>query len=126
MKMLIQALAIGGAGFVGAVSRWLIGVGFGRFGLVFPLGTLVINVTGSFLLGWFLTVVGGRYPISDTVRLAIATGFIGTYTTFSTYMYESNSLFERGAHYLAWANLIGSVILGMVAVMLGARLGRAM
>jgi CrcB protein len=125
MKMLIQGLAIGGAGFVGAVTRWLVGMGFGRFGLNFPIGTLFINVTGSFFLGWFLTFVGGRYPVPDTVRLAIATGFVGAYTTFSTYMYDSNHLFEQGAHYEAWGNLIGSVVLGMIAVMLGVKLGRA-
>jgi CrcB protein len=129
MRMLMQGLAIGGAGFVGAVMRWVVALSIGKMmhGRMFPLGTLVINVTGSFFLGWFLTLVSGRYPISETVRVAIATGFVGAYTTFSTYMWESNKLFEDGAQIEAWANLIGSVVLGMIAVKLGVVLatGRA-
>lgn len=120
MKMLVQALAVGGAGFVGAVARWLVALSIGRvFHGRFPLGTLVINVSGSFFLGWFVTFVTFRYPVPDTLRLAIATGFVGAYTTFSTYMLESNQLFQDGAWLEAWANLIGSLVLGMVAVKLG-------
>jgi CrcB protein len=126
MKMLVQGLAVGGAGFVGAVARWLIAMGIGRLqgDVNFPFGTLFINVSGSFFLGWFLTVASGRLAIPETTRIAIATGFVGAYTTFSTYMFESNSLFERGAQYQAWANLIGSVVLGMIAVYLGTRLAQ--
>src|SRR5258708_28200197 len=103
MKMLVQALAVGGAGFVGAVARWVIARSIGRMlpGR-FPLGTLVINVSGSFFLGWFVTFVTFRYPVSDTMRLAIATGFVGAYTTFSTYMLESNTLLQDGAQLEAW------------------------
>lgn len=126
MKMLVQGLAVGGAGFVGAVARWLIAMGVGRIqgNVNFPFGTLLINVTGSFFLGWFLTMASSRLSISETTRVAIATGFVGAYTTFSTYMYESNKLLERGAHYQAWGNLIGSVVLGMIAVYLGTRLAQ--
>ena len=109
MKMLVQALAVGGAGFVGAVARWLIGLGFGRLNINFPLGTLFINVTGSFFLGWFATYMFGRDPKYNTLTLAIGTGFVGAYTTFSTYMYETNDKFDQGAHYQGWVNLIGSV-----------------
>jgi len=124
MKMLVQALAIGGAGFVGAVARWVIVLLIGRvFQRQFPLGTLLINVSGSFFLGWFVTFVTFRYPVSDTLRTAIATGFVGAYTTFSTYMLESNNLFQEGAQIEAWANLIGSLVLGMAAVKLGVILG---
>ena len=124
MKMLVQGMAIGGAGFVGAVTRWLVAMSIGRiFERQFPLGTLFINVSGSFFLGWFLTFVAVRYPVPETFRLAVATGFVGAYTTFSTYMHESNALFEKGAQYEAWGNLIGSVVLGMVAVKLGVILG---
>ena len=128
MKMLVQGLAVGGAGFVGAVARWLVAMGVGHLqgyrNINFPFGTLIINVSGSFFLGWFLTMAAGRLSISETTRVAIATGFVGAYTTFSTYMYESNGLFQRGAHYQAWANLVGSVVLGMIAVYLGTRLAQ--
>jgi CrcB protein len=125
MKMLVQSLAIGGAGFVGAVLRWLVAISIAKLSnnRQFPLGTLFINVSGSFFLGWFLTFVTVRYPVSDTLRMAIATGFVGAYTTFSTYMWESNNLFRDGAQIEAWGNLIGSVVLGMVAVKLGVILG---
>ena len=127
-EMLGRALAIGGAGFFGSLARWLVGMGVGqiqgKWNVNFPFGTLVINVTGSFFLGWFLTITAGRLSIDPTTRVAIATGFVGAYTTFSTYMFESNSLFQRGAHYQAWANLIGSLVLGMIAVYLGTKLAQ--
>lgn len=125
MKTLLQLLAVGGAGFAGAVARWLISLGFGRWMPIrFPIGTLFINVSGSFFLGWFVTFITFRYPVPDTLRLAIATGFVGAYTTFSTYMLESNELLSQGAAYEAWINLIGSLVLGLIAVRLGAALGQ--
>ena len=123
-ELLVRALAVGVAGFVGSIARWLVGAGFGRFNLKFPLGTLVINVTGSFFLGWFMTFMAGKDPKYDHLKLAIGTGFVGAYTTFSTYMYETNDRFQQGAHYQAWANLIGSIVLGMIAVYLGTRLAQ--
>jgi CrcB protein len=123
MKTWVQLLAVGGAGFAGAVARWAVGLWFGRWMLAFPLGTLVINVTGSFLLGWFATFVDRR-GAHEMLKLAIGTGFVGAYTTFSTYMWESNRLMERGALYEAWANIIGSIVLGLLAVYLGVRLGK--
>jgi fluoride exporter len=124
MKLLVQCLAVGGGGFVGALARWVVATSVLRvFDKSFPLGTLLINVSGSFFLGWFMTFVTVRYPVSDALRLAVATGFVGAYTTFSTYMYESNGLFQNGAQYQAWGNLIGSLILGLIAVKLGVMLG---
>ncbi|HSU68118.1 MAG TPA: fluoride efflux transporter CrcB [Tepidisphaeraceae bacterium] len=118
--VLIQALAIGAGGFVGALTRWGVAVLFGRlFPVRFPIGTFFINITGSFFLGWFLTFVIFRYPVSDTTRLAIATGFVGAYTTFSTYMFESVQLSDQGATLEALVNLLGSVIVGVIAVKLG-------
>ena len=125
MNMFLKALAVGGAGFVGAVVRWLINLAFRRLNITFPLGTMFINVSGSFFLGWFLTYMMRRDPKYETLTLAIGTGFVGAYTTFSTYMFETNDRFENAAHYQAWANLIGSIVLGMAAVKLGVNLGRA-
>ena len=126
MKTLVQLLAVGGAGFVGAVARWAVGLWFGRWMIAFPLGTLVINVSGSFFLGWFMMFIdrhGGDPDQRVLLKLAIGTGFVGAYTTFSTYMYESNALMERGAFYAAGVNVIGSIVLGLGAVYLGVRLG---
>jgi CrcB protein len=125
MKIVLDYLAVAAAGAVGAVLRLLVATFCGRlFGTSFPIGTMVINLSGSMFLGWFLTVIGGRVIVSDTVRLAIAVGFVGAYTTFSTYMYESNSLLNSGATIKAFVNLVGSLLLGLLAVRAGVWLAR--
>ena len=125
---LINCLAIGGAGFVGALTRYGVGLVLGKWSsfLSFPVGTLVINVTGSAFLGWFLTVMTKQRPgpQTETLRLAIATGFVGAYTTFSTYMFESNDLLAKGSNYQAIAYLFGSLALGLIGVRLGVMIGR--
>ena len=125
MKLLLQQyLAIGVAGFVGAISRVAVASIFGRLNIRFPLGTLFINVSGSLFLGWFLTFATDRYPVSDTTRLAIGAGFVGAYTTFSTFMFESNRLADDGAGLEALLNLLGSLALGLIAVRLGIAIAR--
>lgn len=120
MKILIQYLAVGSGGFLGAILRLLVSTVCGRlFGTSFPIGTFIINVSGSFFLGWFLTAVGERLVVSDAVRLGIAVGFVGAYTTFSTFMYESSGLLEEGAGIKAIVNLLGSLLIGILAVRLG-------
>jgi CrcB protein len=124
MNTMIQYLAVGVAGFFGAIARLVVARLCGRvFATNFPVGTMVINLSGSLFLGWFLTFVGSRAHVSETFRIAIAVGFVGAYTTFSTYMYESSKLMETGAILMAMANLIGSVVLGMIAVFFGIWLG---
>ena len=120
MKMLVNYLAVGGAGCLGAMARYAVATLCARFfGTAFPIGTFVINISGSFFLGWFLTMIGGRIPVSDTTRLAIAVGFTGAYTTFSTYMYESNALLGDGSGLKAIFNLLGSLMVGLLAVRFG-------
>jgi CrcB protein len=111
-------LAIALAGSAGAVLRYVVGTQVGRLNLRFPLGTFIINISGSLFLGWFLAYVG-RHHVSDTTRLAIGVGFVGAYTTFSTFMYESNKLADDGAGFLALANIIGSLVVGIIAVRAG-------
>jgi len=123
MKTLIEYMAVGVAGFFGATFRLLVSrVSVGLFGTAFPVGTLIINVTGSLFLGWFLTRAGTRLAISDTMKLGIGVGFVGAYTTFSTYCYESNALLAGGAYYKCGVNVVGSVVLGLLAVRLGVML----
>jgi CrcB protein len=120
MKTLINYLAVGGAGFVGSIARYAVATLCARlFGTAFPVGTFIINISGSFFLGWFLTLIGGRLSVSDTTRLAIAVGFTGAYTTFSTYMYESSELLRDGSEIKAVVNLLGSLLVGLLAVRLG-------
>jgi len=121
--LILRYLAIAGAGSVGAVLRYVVAAQVGRFGFRFPLATFVINITGSMFLGWFLTYIG-RHHVSDTTRLAIAVGFVGAYTTFSTFMFESNQLADEGAGFLAIMNLLGSLIVGILAVRVGMMIGR--
>lgn len=127
VKGLIQCLAVGVGGFIGAISRLGVGVAVGRwFTGRFPLGTFIINITGCFILGWFLTVSSDRLAISDTMKLAVATGFVGAYTTFSTFMFESTRLMDEGAWLEAMVNIIASLIVGLIAVRLGMDLARRM
>ena len=116
-----QYLMVAAAGAVGAVARLWVGLACDRaFGKGFPTGTMIVNITGSLLLGFVVAAMPGR---SDTMRLAIATGFLGAYTTFSTFMYESNLLLN-GSPIKAILNLFGSVVLGLLAIRLGLQLGR--
>ncbi len=91
----------------------------------FPYGTLIINITGSFVLGFFLVWTTGRVITDPRWRLLIAVGFCGGYTTFSSYAYESFALIEQGQWGPALANIVGSNLLSLLAVVLGAMLARS-
>jgi CrcB protein len=82
----------------------------------FPVATFVINVTGSFVLGFFLTLATERAPFSPHLRLAVAVGFVGAYTTFSTFEYETLRLAEERGFVLALLNVVLSVAVGFAAV----------
>ena len=83
-----------------------------RMGARFPYGTLVINITGSFILGLFVTLLAGRFavPRAPVLRLVIAIGFVGAYTTFSTFGFETLRLLEEGATAEAFRNALGTLI----------------
>jgi CrcB protein len=117
------AVAVGGA--FGAVARFAIdGWVSERTGGLFPWGTLVINLSGAFLLGLLATLAIDRAVLSPDIRPIAMIGFLGAYTTFSTWMLDCWRLMQDGAWALAVANLVGSVLLGLVAVGLGVALGR--
>jgi len=121
---LTQYLLVAAAGALGAMLRLFVAASAGRFfGNAFPIGTLIINITGSFLLGWFMAICARPGQISDTTRLAIAVGFVGSYTTFSTFVYESNMLLDEGLHLRAILNLVVSLLVGLLAVRFGLGLG---
>ena len=94
-KTIVEFLAVGGGGAIGAMARFAVSRAFAWS--TFPIGTLVINITGSLFLGWFATFAGKRLGMPETLYMAIAIGFVGAYTTFSTFMYESDKLFGDGA-----------------------------
>jgi CrcB protein len=120
-------ILIGLGGFAGAITRYLVdGAVADRTGGGFPWGTLVINISGSFVLGLLFALSSERAVLPADVRGPLMIGFLGAYTTFSTFMLESWSLIETGAWGLAFANLAGSIALGLVAVVAGLTLGRAL
>src|SRR5262249_41541852 len=107
MSMLIPYLLVGVGGFVGAIARLLVARWVGALVETrFPLGTFIINISGSFLLGVLGTLVAEKvFPNSDAVRLALGVGFLGAYTTFSTFEYETHALFEDGSWLTATTNI---------------------
>ena len=108
-----------GAG-LGGVARFVIGSAImARYGPGFPLGTLVINVTGSFCVGLAMTLLTERLQLDPLWRLFLVVGVLGGYTTFSTFEYETYQAVRSGAAWLAFLNVAGSVILGYGAVLLG-------
>ncbi len=122
--MFTKCLIVGVGGFVGANARYLLGNwAKDRWGSDFPYGTFLINITGCFVIGVFSTLLL-RYAWNDTWRLLIAVGFVGAYTTFSTFEYDSLNLIAQGAWGKALFNLLGSVILGFFAAYLGVMLVR--
>jgi CrcB protein len=85
-----------------------------------PLGTFVINVTGSFLLGVLGTIVAQRVmPNSESMRLALGVGFLGAFTTFSTFEFETHALFDDGSWLTATTNMFASLFVGLLAVRAG-------
>jgi CrcB protein len=120
-----EVLWVGLGGFIGANARYLLGAWVAaRFGATFPYGTFVINVTGSFVLGVIMGLLDA-HVLAPAVRLSLAIGFVGAYTTFSTFTYETLRLIENGSLLLATANVVGSVVVGMLAAVAGLAAGRA-
>jgi CrcB protein len=116
----VQYLVISLGGILGANARYLLGTWIAqRYGTSFPYGTLVINISGSFVIGLFLTLIAERFVVHPNWRLFFAVGFLGAYTTFSTFSYESVVLIQNGSWRLGLVNMVGSVVLGPIAVVLG-------
>lgn len=120
-----RLLLVGAGGFLGAIARYAVHLGVARLWAgEFPLGTFLVNVSGCFALGVFVTLTAERLALDPGVRLLVATGFLGAYTTFSTFEYETHRLLETGAWFWAAANAAGSLVAGLVAVRLGVALAR--
>jgi len=119
------AVALGGA--LGACLRYYLGTTFlARTALPFPTSTFVINVTGSFIIGFFLTLASERLQIDPYVRLIVAVGFVGAYTTFSTFEFETAGLIENREILYAFLYVLLSVVVGFAAVWGGIVAARAL
>ncbi len=119
----VFSVAVGGA--LGAVARYLINVSpLATVFHNFPLPTFVINITGSFLIGFLLILLTDRFEVSDAIRMAVIVGFLGAFTTFSTFEMEIYGLSSEREYAIALLYLLLSVVAGFVAVFAGARLAR--
>jgi len=110
----------------GANLRYLLSTLLARVTTEFPLGTLAINVTGSFLLGFFMAWTTERVLADPRWRLLIAVGFCGGYTTFSSYAFETMAYFEQGQWPLLWANILGNNLLSLAGALGGIALARVL
>jgi CrcB protein len=113
-----------GAGIGGGLRYVLGGLMADRWGTSFPWHTLIINVSGAFLLGVLMAVSVDRSLVAPSARLFLGVGVLGGFTTFSTLSYESIALIEQGLFVQGTANMFGSGLLGMVAAVLGVYVGR--
>jgi len=112
---------------VGACARYFLSGYIARaFSAVFPYGTLVINISGSFLLGFFLILTSERMLVDPRWRLLVAVGFCGSYTTFSSYAFETFAYLEQGQWLLLTLNIVASNVLCLAAVLTGAAVARGM
>jgi len=112
-------IAVGGS--LGAIARYWVGSEVAnRLGTKFPYGTFVINISACVIIGFSLTYLGKRAELNPAWRFLIPTGFVGAYSTFSTYEWETLSSLRTGAFSLAALYAIGSLVLGLVATWAGA------
>ncbi len=110
---------------VGANLRYWVGDWVAqRLGTAFPFGTLIVNLTGTLILGIFITLATERFLFDPRWRVLIAIGFCGSYTTFSSYTYESVNLILTGQPVSGFVNLFGSAVLGSLVMLLGIYIGR--
>jgi CrcB protein len=117
-------IAIGGA--LGSIARFWVGSTIaGRMGIKFPYGTLIVNVSACLVIGFTLSLLGKRADVGIAWRYLIPVGFIGAYSTFSTYEWETLSILRSGAFVLGALYAGGSLILGLLAVWAGSMIGEA-
>lgn len=120
-----KLMLIGLAGAFGAVARYGLGGLVQRFtGVTFPWGTFVVNILGAFLFGLIWSLVEQRLVISVETRVIILSGFLGAFTTFSSFMFETSSLIGEAQWGLAVLNVGGQIVLGLAAMFLGLATGR--
>jgi len=123
-ELSILAIAVGGG--LGSVARFITAKEMGRLmGDFLPYGTLAVNVLGSFALGWLATFFLDRPDISNALRLGLTVGFLGAFTTFSTFSYESLELFLGGDFWRATLNITANATVCLVMCYLGIRIAHS-
>lgn len=123
--MIFKLLIVAFAGGLGAASRYVVGLSCQRLlGPDFPWATFIVNVVGCLLFGFVVSQLARREVLRPEVQLLLLTGFMGAFTTFSTYMFETLQLVEASRWAAAMANFTGQNVLGGCAMLLGLQLGR--
>ncbi len=113
-------LLIAAGGALGSIARYWVGTAVtAKLGIKFPYGTLIVNITACVIIGFTLTYLGKRADLSPAWRFLIPVGFIGAYSTFSTYEWETLATLRAGAVSLALVYAAGSLVLGLAAVWCG-------
>lgn len=126
MEKLQQVAVLSLGGVLGVNARYWLGLWIARWaGTQFPWGTFLINVTGSFAIGFLATALARWLP-HPHLRLLVVTGFLGGYTTYSSFAFESLTLWERGERGPSLAYIAGTVAAGLVGVVLGVALARGL
>jgi fluoride exporter len=124
---LLDLLIISLGAIVGANARYLLSrYAVKLLGPVFPYGTLFINLSGSLIVGFFVVWASERVFVDPRWRLLIIVGFCGSFTTFSSYAYESMAYFEQGQWMLMWTNILANNVLSLLAVLVGMALARVL
>jgi CrcB protein len=117
-------IAIGGA--LGSIARYVVGVGVSdRLGIRFPYGTLLINISACVIIGFSLEILNRHTSFNPALRYLIPIGFVGAYSTFSTFEWEIFANLRSGAFWIALLYVAASLVFGLIAVALGSTLGRA-
>ncbi len=120
-----QLLAVGLGGFIGAIARYAMsGIVYRYWGTGFPYGTFAVNILGCFILGFFAMLSEERTVLHPLTRNLIAVGLLGSFTTFSTFSYETLMLVRDGSLLSAGVNIAASLLLGLLAVYAGIVLAR--
>lgn len=120
----ILAIAVGGA--IGSICRFITAFKLNQWwGVRFPYGILVVNVIGCLLIGFLGMVLVERIAVSPVVRAGVLIGFLGGFTTFSTFAFDTFNLLEQGNHWVAILNIVASMALCLTATVLGVFLGRS-
>jgi CrcB protein len=121
----MKYLWVGLGGALGSIARYAVGLWiYERMGTRFPYGTFIINISGCFIIGLALTVLDTHITLPHEWRLAFPIGFVGAYTTFSTFEYETLRLFQNGQAFMALLYVTLSVLVGFASVWAGVVAGR--
>lgn len=117
---MLNALAVGCGGFIGAITRYLLSIFISRINpMNFPVSTLIINLIGSFLIGILTQLLSNMYPANKRLLLFLTTGILGGFTTFSTFSLETVNLYQNGNTLFAVLNIVLSIAMCLSGTVLG-------